>query len=136
MLYCDWSVIARLMRRLSLTRSHHATAVGPIRFSNRSNNCRVGKINRRRSSLVRSHHAIFVFSSSNKRRKSHGVSRALAYASSAALQLRHFFTEAIPNQPILSVRFLIYLRIISHCRTQYESLIYYYIYTVLFFKDR
>ena len=64
MLYCDWSVIARLMRRLSLTRSHHAMAVGPIRFSNRSNNCRVGKINRRRSSLVRSHHAIFVFSSS------------------------------------------------------------------------
>ena len=62
MLYCDWSVIGRLIRRMSLTRSHHATAVGPIRFSNRSNNCRVGKINGRRSSLVRSHHAIFVFS--------------------------------------------------------------------------
>ena len=64
MLYCDWSVIGRFMWRTSLTRSHHATAVGPIQFFNRSNNCRIGKINGRRSSLARSHHAIFVFSSS------------------------------------------------------------------------
>ena len=49
---------------MSLTRTHHATVVGPIRFLNRSNNCRVCKINERRSSLVRTHHAIFVFSSS------------------------------------------------------------------------
>ena len=34
MLYCDWSAIGRLMRRISLTRSHHATAVGPIRWVN------------------------------------------------------------------------------------------------------
>ena len=51
------------MRRMSLTRSNHATTVEPIWFSNRSNNRRVGKINERRSSLVRSHHAIFVFPS-------------------------------------------------------------------------
>ena len=63
-LNCDWSVFSLLMRRMSLTRTHHATVVGPIRFSNRSNNCRVGKINERRSSLVRTHHAIFVFLSS------------------------------------------------------------------------
>ena len=56
-------VIGLLTRRMSLMRSCHATIVGPIRFSNRSNNCRVGKINERRSSLVRSHHAIIVFSS-------------------------------------------------------------------------
>ena len=51
---------------MSLNRTHHATVivVGPIRFSNRSNNCRVCKINERRSCLVRTHHAIFVFSSS------------------------------------------------------------------------
>ena len=49
---------------MSLTRTHHATVVGPIRFSNRSNNCRVCKINGRRSSLVRTHHATIVFSSS------------------------------------------------------------------------
>ena len=36
-LHCEWSVIGRLRRRMSLTRSHHATIVGPIRFSNRSN---------------------------------------------------------------------------------------------------
>ena len=60
-----WLVCAgRLMRRMSLTRTHHATVVGPIRFSNRSNNCRVCKINGRRSSLVRTHHATIVFSSS------------------------------------------------------------------------
>ena len=59
-----FTVIRRLMRRMSLTCTHHATAVGPIRFSNRSNNCCVGKINGRRSSLVCSHHTIFVFSSS------------------------------------------------------------------------
>ena len=63
-LNCDWSVFGLLMRRMSLTRTHHATVVGPIRCSNRSNNCRVCKINERRSSLVRTHHAIFVFSSS------------------------------------------------------------------------
>ena len=67
------TVIGLLMQRWSLTRSDHATTVGPIRFLNRSNNCRVCKINERRSSLVRSHHAIFVVSASNKRRKSHGV---------------------------------------------------------------
>ena len=49
---------------MSLTRTHHETVVGPIRFSNRSNNCRVCKINGRRSSLVRTHHATIVFSSS------------------------------------------------------------------------
>ena len=49
---------------MSLTHTHHATVVGPIRFSNRSNNCRVCKINGRRSSLVRTHHATIVFSSS------------------------------------------------------------------------
>ena len=38
--------------------------VSAMRHENVSNNCRVGKINERRSSLVRSHHAIFVFSSS------------------------------------------------------------------------
>ena len=54
-------MIGRLMRRMSLTRTHHATVVGPIRFSNRSNNCRVCKINGRRSSLVRTHHATIVF---------------------------------------------------------------------------
>ena len=43
--WTDWSVVRRLMRRMSLTRTHHATAVGPIRFSNRSNNCRLCKIN-------------------------------------------------------------------------------------------
>ena len=64
MLHCDWSVAGRLMRQMSLTRTHHATVVGPIRFSNRSNNCRVCKINGRRSSLVRTHHATIVFSSS------------------------------------------------------------------------
>ena len=63
-LHCDWSVAGRLMRQMSLTRTHHATVVGPIRFSNRSNNCRVCKINGRRSSLVRTHHATIVFSSS------------------------------------------------------------------------
>ena len=62
MLNCDWSVAGRLMRQMSLTRTHHATVVGPIRFSNRSNNCRVCKINGRRSSLVRTHHATIVFS--------------------------------------------------------------------------
>ena len=51
--YCGLSVIGRLMRRMSLTRSHHVTAVRPIQFSNRSNNCHVGKINDRRSSLLR-----------------------------------------------------------------------------------
>ena len=68
------------MRRMSLTRPHHATQVGLIRKSNRSNNCRVGKINERRSSLMRSHHAIFRLLSSlrpNKIRKSHDVCRAL-----------------------------------------------------------
>ena len=64
MLHCDWSVAGRLMRQMSLTCAHHATVVGPIRFSNRSNNCRVCKINGRRSSLVRTHHATIVFSSS------------------------------------------------------------------------
>ena len=64
MLHCDWSVAGRLMRQMSLTRTHQATVVGPIRFSNRSNNCRVCKINGRRSSLVRTHHATIVFSSS------------------------------------------------------------------------
>ena len=64
MLHCDLSVAGRLMRQMSLTRTHHATVVGPIRFSNRSNNCRVCKINGRRSSLVRTHHATIVFSSS------------------------------------------------------------------------
>ena len=58
------TVIGRLRRQMSLTRTHHATVVGPIRFSNRSNNCRVCKINGRRSSLVRTHHATIVFSSS------------------------------------------------------------------------
>ena len=76
-LYCDWSVIGRLMRRMSLTGSHHVTTVGPIRFSYRSNNCCFGKITERRSSLVHSHHVIFVIYVSNKRRKSHGVCRAL-----------------------------------------------------------
>ena len=60
------TVIGLLMQRVSLNRSHHATTVGPIRFSNRSNNCRVCKINERRSSLVRSHHAIFVVSGPTK----------------------------------------------------------------------
>ena len=64
MLNCDWSVAGRLMRQMSLTRTHHATVVGPIRFSNRSNNCRVCKINGRQLSLVRTHHATIVFSSS------------------------------------------------------------------------
>ena len=50
-------------RSMSLTRTHHATVVGPIRFSNRSNNCRVCKINGRQLSLVRTHHATIVFSS-------------------------------------------------------------------------
>ena len=62
--HCDWSVAGRLMRQMSLTRTHHATVVGPIRFSNRSNNCRVCKINGRQLSLVRTHHATIVFSSS------------------------------------------------------------------------
>ena len=64
MFHCDWSVAGRLMRQMSLTRTHHATVVGPIRFSNRSNNCRVCKINGRQLSLVRTHHATIVFSSS------------------------------------------------------------------------
>ena len=64
MLHGDWAVAGRLMRQMSLTRTHHATVVGPIRFSNRSNNCRVCKINGRHLSLVRTHHATIVFSSS------------------------------------------------------------------------
>ena len=64
MFHCDWSVAGRLMRQMSLTSTHHATVVGPIRFSNRSNNCRVCKINGRQLSLVRTHHATIVFSSS------------------------------------------------------------------------
>ena len=64
MFHCDWSVAGRLMRQMSLTRTHHATVVGPIRFSNRSNNCRVCKINGRQLSLVRTHHATIGFSSS------------------------------------------------------------------------
>ena len=64
MFHCDWSVAGRLMRQMSLTRTHHATVVGPIRFSNRSNNCRIYKINGRQLSLVRTHHATIVFSSS------------------------------------------------------------------------
>ena len=62
-LVCDRSVDAWL----SLTRSHHATAVGPIRFSNRSNNCRVCK-------TTPCDFRLFVVSASNKRRKSHSVS--------------------------------------------------------------
>ena len=31
-LHCDWSVAGRLMRQMSLTRTHHATVVGPIRI--------------------------------------------------------------------------------------------------------
>ena len=58
------SCTGRLMQQMSLTRTHHATIVGPIRFSNRSNNCRVCKINGRQLSLVRTHHATIVFSSS------------------------------------------------------------------------
>ena len=62
------TAIGMLVRRMSLTCSDHAMTVGPIRFSNRSNNCRVCKINERRSSLVRTHHeTIFVVSASNKR---------------------------------------------------------------------
>ena len=64
MFHCDWSVAGQLMRQMSLTRTHHATVVGPICFSNRSNNCRVCKINGRQLSLVRTHHATIVFSSS------------------------------------------------------------------------
>ena len=41
-----------------MTAQTGSTEVGPIRFSNRSNKCRVGKINERRLSSARSHCAI------------------------------------------------------------------------------
>ena len=67
MLNCDWSVDATGVLCLSLahisdvdqmTAQIASTEVGPIRVSNLSNNCRVGKINERRLSVARSHCAI------------------------------------------------------------------------------
>ena len=89
MLNCDWSVDATgVLSCLSLahisdvdqiTAQTRSTEVGPIRFSNRSNNCLVGKINERRLSVARSHCAILRLSLSlppTKDKKSHSVSRA------------------------------------------------------------
>ena len=91
----------------SLTRSPHATTVGPIRFSNRSNNCRVGRINERRLSLVRLHHAIFVFSSSLRPTKDENrmVCTGLTYISSFPTKLSHKSTY--PTSPSLQSRFTI-----------------------------
>ena len=88
-LNCDWSVAGRLMRQTSLTRTHHATVVGPIRFSNRSNNCRVCKINGRQLSLVRTHHATIVFSSSLRPTDNKNRMVCAGLKSSPVVQLDH-----------------------------------------------
>ena len=65
---CDWSVdatgvlsclsLAHISAVDQMTAQTGSTEVGPIQFSNRSNNCRVGKINERWLSVARSHCAI------------------------------------------------------------------------------
>ena len=65
-----------------MTAQTRSTEVGPNRFSNQSNNCRVGKINERRLSVAHSHCAILRLSLSlrpTKEKKYHSVSRALYF---------------------------------------------------------
>ena len=72
MLNCDWSVDATgVLSCLSLahisdfdqmTAQTGSTEVGPIRFSNLSIDCRVGKINERRLSVARSRREILCLS--------------------------------------------------------------------------
>ena len=87
MLNCDWSVDATgVLSCLSLahisdvdqmTAQTGSTEVGPIRLSNRSDNCRALVKSTKDGCRPRAHTARFYVSTPDERLKSHSVSRAL-----------------------------------------------------------